>query len=168
MPTASPRSTPHLIRTARPEDVPALRRIIVQAFGHHTIHYLVEARYGVVGGKAWDRRKADEIESFYRSHPQETLVTEEKGKVLGFITYSLDRGNRVGTILNNAVDPASQKKGIGTAQIKQVLEIFRREGMRLATVVTGLGPGYSPARRMYEKCGFEPIMDSVTYYARLG
>jgi len=156
-----------MIRRATHEDIGDLKTVIVKAFGHTTIHYLVESRYGKVGKKAWDEWKAQEIESFFLAHPDETLVTELKGRVVGFITYSLDPDRKVGTVLNNAVHPSFQSKGIGAKQVLHVLDIFRGKGMRLAQVTTGLGTGYRPARRMYEKCGFEPLMESATYYREL-
>jgi GNAT superfamily N-acetyltransferase len=153
-----------MIRQARPEDLGDLRRIIVAAFHHETIHYLVERRFGVVEGKTWDQRKGDEIESFLGAHPEWVLVTELDGEVAGFVTYALDEERKVGQVQNNAVDPRHQNRGIGTGQVHFVLDIFRREGMKLAEVVTGLGSGYAPARRMYEKCGFEALMENVRYY----
>lgn len=155
------------MRRAKEKDLGDLKRIIVEAFGHETIHYLIEDKFGIVGGKSWKERKADEIESFFRAHPDKVLVSEREGKVVGFVSYSLDHDRRLGTIQNNAVDPDFQGKGIGTKQILCVLDIFRKEGLELAEVRTGKGPGYMPARRMYEKCGFEATMESVTYHLSL-
>lgn len=156
-----------MIRTARPGDLPELRRIIVEAFGQSTMHYLLERRFGTIGGRSWELRKADEIESFYRAHPDGVLVTEEEGRILGFVSFHLDPERGMGKIGNNAVDPEYQNRGIGTRQIARVLEILRERGMKIAEVQTGLADDYGPARCMYEKCGFKPTMEFVTYHASL-
>jgi N-acetylglutamate synthase-like GNAT family acetyltransferase len=151
-----------MIRPAHEGDLPDIRRIIVEAFGHDTVHYKLEKKFGVLGGKTWDERKGDEIESFYRSHPDHVLVTESEGMVVGFVSFSCDWDRRMGEIQNNAVDPDFQNRGIGTAQISRALGVLKEMGMEFAEVSTGLGPGYAAARRMYEKCGFEPTIERVT------
>jgi ribosomal protein S18 acetylase RimI-like enzyme len=156
-----------MIRPATEADLPEIRRIIIGAFGKDTIHYLLEEKYGVLGGKSWEDRKAEEIESYYRQHPNRVLVTELEGKLLGFASFSVDKERKMGVVENNAVDPGYQNRGIGTAQIERVLEIFREMGMQLAEVVTGLDSGYTPARRMYEKCGFEPTQERIIYHLSL-
>jgi ribosomal protein S18 acetylase RimI-like enzyme len=156
-----------MIRRARPGDLPELRRIIVEAFGKRTMHYLLERRFGPIGGRSWDLRKADEIESFYRYHPEGVLVTEEEGRILGFVSFQLDPDRRMGKIGNNAVDPEYQNQGIGTKQIARALDILKERGMNIVEVQTGLADDYAPARHMYEKCGFEPTMEFVTYHASL-
>ena len=157
-----------VIRGASQEDLPELRRIIVEAFGHSTIHYLIEERFGIVGTRTWNVRKADEIADFFRLKPEQVLVTEIEGRIAGFTTYDLDDDRKIGVIGNNAVDPSFQERGIGTNQIQYVLGLMREKGMRIAEVRTGLGPEYAPARRVYEKCGFSPTMESAIYHLSLG
>ena len=45
----------------------------------------------------------------------------------------------------------------------KALEEMRQEGMIAVTVSTGLDEGHAPARRAYERAGFEKHLDSVTY-----
>lgn len=156
-----------MIRKARDGDLPELRRIIVEAFGQSTMHYLLEKRFGPISGRSWDLRKADEIETFYRSHPDNVLVTEDKGRVLGFVSFILDQERKIGKIGNNAVDPEHQNRGIGTEQIVKTMGILKERGMKVVEVQTGLAEEYGPARRIYEKCGFEPTMEFLTYHASL-
>jgi ribosomal protein S18 acetylase RimI-like enzyme len=156
-----------MIRKARDRDLPELKRIIVEAFGQSTMHYLLERRFGPIGGRSWDLRKADEIETFYRSHPENVLVTEKKGRILGFISFSLDQERKIGKIGNNAVAPEHQNRGIGTEQIVKTMGILKERGMKVVEVQTGLTEEYGPARHMYEKCGFEPTMEFLTYHASL-
>ncbi len=156
-----------MIREAWEGDLPDLKRIIISAFSKSTIHYLLEERYGRIGDRSWAEWKTQEIESFFKSHPERVLVTEQEGRIVGFAAYDLKPEREMGIILNNAVEPDSQNQGLGTAQIRHLLNIFRERGMRFAKVVTGGGEGYAPARKMYEKCGFEATMKSVIYHTRL-
>jgi hypothetical protein len=44
---------------------------------------------------------------------------------------------------------------------------MREAGMTHATVGTGLNEGHAPARRMYEKAGFEPVIEYRMYARKL-
>ena len=152
---------------ARDADLPAMRRIVVDAFGHSTIHCLLEDRFGMIGGRSWEEHKANEIEGFYRAHPNQVLVTEIENRIVGFATYSLDEKRKVGIVGNNAVDPKYQSRGIGTEQIREVLARMTAKGMRIAEVKTGTSEAFAPARRMYETLGFSPTTESVLYHLSL-
>ena len=82
-------------------------------------------------------------------------------------TMFIDPERCIGTILNNAVDPAAQGQGVGTAMYERVLTLFRDAGMEYARVHTGLDEGHAPARRAYEKAGFDLSIPDVTYYQKL-
>jgi hypothetical protein len=47
------------------------------------------------------------------------------------------------------------------------LDRFRSEGMRWANVDTGLDDGHAPARRAYERAGFDISISSIRYYKEL-
>ena len=89
------------------------------------------------------------------------------GKVVGFISYRVDEATRSGEICGNAVDPGCRGMGIGPKMYDFVLEKMKAEGMEYATVVTGLDDGHAPARRAYEKAGFEKNLPSVKYFKKL-
>lgn len=54
-----------------------------------------------------------------------------------------------------AVDSDFQGQGIGTALIRCALDWLKVAGMTIAMVETGGDRGHAPARRTYEKVGFE-------------
>ncbi len=159
-----------VIRPARRDDVNRIRKIAAQAWD--PIYQGYRQR---MGDQLYEREtpddplavKAEAVANFYDEYPDWGLVTEIDGQVVGFITFVLNRDKGIGEIGNNAVEPGHQGRGIGTAQCQRVLEIFRQEGMRYAKVHTGLDPAHVPARAMYEKMGFEPIMPHVEYYRKL-
>jgi len=129
----------------------------------------MEERHGLIGDKSWQEWVVPGIISNLRERLREgrLLVTELDGEVMGFISYSIDRERSIGTIGFNGVARDAGGRGVGTRQLEHVLDIFRREGLRLAQVTTGLNEGHRPARRMYEKVGFRPLMESVFYTMEL-
>jgi hypothetical protein len=44
---------------------------------------------------------------------------------------------------------------------------MKEQGVKVATVLTGLDEGHAPARRAYEKIGFEKNLKHITYYKKL-
>ncbi|NPV08150.1 MAG: GNAT family N-acetyltransferase [Anaerolineae bacterium] len=158
-----------VIRPFRPADAQAIEDIAAAAWTPIYAHfaYLQEQALGEVARRSSVENKREQVRSFARDHPGWTLVSEVGGRVVGFITFTLDRERRIGTIGNNAVDPEFCGRGIGSAQYRAVLDVFRREGMRFATVVTGLDEAHAAARRAYEKVGFVPVLSSVEYMMKL-
>jgi GNAT superfamily N-acetyltransferase len=73
----------------------------------------------------------------------------------------------VGEIGNNAVDPAWQGQRVASQLYQAVLARFRREGMLVARVTTGLDDAHAPARAAYRKAGFIAETPSVTYFQKL-
>ena len=95
------------------------------------------------------------------------FIAEEDGETVGFVTYSTDGAKKKGEIMNNAVMPDKAGRGIGTMMYGRVLARFKERGMTTASVTTGLDAGHAPARRAYEKAGFNKHTESVTYYMKL-
>lgn len=155
-----------VMRPARLEDMPRLQEI-VQAVWAIGSDFTLEEKYGRVGDERWDRWLVPKVMSRLWDEINNVVVTEVHGEIAGFISYAIDRAREVGTIHYNAVAPGFQGRGIGTAQVQHVLGVFRDQGMRIACVGTGLNEGHAPARRMYEKAGFEPVIEYRMYAMRL-
>ena len=117
----------------------------------------------------WRQVKRNAVEKmFNNTNPSAgAFVAEDGGEIIGFVTYALDEAKKKGEILNNAVAPGKTGKGIGTAMYGRVLAYFKECGMTAASVTTGLDFGHAPARRAYEKAGFNKRTESVTYYMTL-
>ena len=94
-------------------------------------------------------------------------VAEKDSQVVGFITFYPDVRPGLGEIGNNAVHPDHQGQGIGPRMYRHAFDRFRELGMRFVKVGTGLDPSHAPARRAYEKAGFDIQLPSVTYYRKL-
>ena len=114
-----------------------------------------------------ETRVGNNVKERLEKRPDKAIVVEDDGKILGFLTYWLEPESRLGVIGYNAADPDCLGKGIGQQMYRFALDIFRREGMRFAKVHTGLDDGHAPARRAYERAGFNIHRDERDYYMKL-
>ena len=156
-----------IIRNARPDELERVLELLIAGFRGRTIHHWLEDRFGPVGGEPWEHWKRQEMIRFCEQHPDQVLVAERDGKLVGFCSYSLNRERGVGEIENNAVDPTCHGQGIGPTLYHARSRIFREQGMQYAWVETGLEPEYAQARRAYEKVGFTPFHQAVYYVQKL-
>jgi ribosomal protein S18 acetylase RimI-like enzyme len=74
---------------------------------------------------------------------------------------------RIGSIGYKGEGLKYRKRGIGGALLRRSLDLLREKGMTHAKVGTGLNEGHRPARMMYERAGFEPVMKSISYAMKL-
>lgn len=65
------------------------------------------------------------------------------------------------------VDAGARGKGVGEALVRACLEVARQRGAEIAELQSGRGPVRAPARRLYERIGFE-IRDSDIFRIKLG
>lgn len=152
------------IRHAVEADRETLIELIVQGFADVTVNRWREERYGVIGGRTWDEWKADDMRTI---DMRNVVVAELAGKAVGFATFHVNERTRIGTVGNNAVLPEYRGHGIGGRLDARVLELIEEAGMEFAQVSTGLEDCYEPARRMYERQGFEELNRSIVYMMRL-
>lgn len=111
--------------------------------------------------------KGEQIRAHCEAHPDWVLVAEDEGRVQGFVTFRLDRERGIGEIGNNAVAPELQGQGIAQHLYQAAFARFRAEGMRFAKVVTGMDPAHAPARRAYERAGFDLRREDAVYHRKL-
>ena len=169
----SPTSNIHtaiVIRPARGQDVPGIREIAATAWGPMYDDYrerMGEELYQLDMPDDWRVAKADEETHFFEQHPDWCLVTELDGQIVGYTSFLLYPAKSIGEVGQNAVNPAYQGRGVGTAQYRRVLEIFGHEGMKYAKVHTGLDRAHAPARAAYEKAGFKQVIPHAYYYRKL-
>ena len=113
----------------------------------------------------WQTSKANGVLKAMRSGRGYLAVCD--GELAGFVYYIFKEGNMSGEIGGNAVSFKYRGRGIAQLMYSHVIEKMKAEGARFVTVVTGLDEGHAPARRAYEKAGFEKNLPSVCYYKRL-
>jgi ribosomal protein S18 acetylase RimI-like enzyme len=149
------------IRTYCEDDDERIIEITKVAWPGATMCKTLEDMFGVRGRKPWWRHKVDPILAFAKAHPNEFLVAEYGGIICGYAMYILDHDRKIGTVSNNAVDPAYGRKGIGSAMNRQVLMNFKKAGMEIAYVATL--EHQTAARKMYEKHGFKEVARRIEY-----
>lgn len=93
-------------------------------------------------------------------------VAEVEDELVGFVSFKTNPETTVGEIGLNAVKPAFAGKGIGTAMYDFAHAEMKAAGVRVSTVATGGDASHAPARRAYEKAGFDVQIPSV-WYCRL-
>ena len=158
-----------MIREYRPEDLETIMDIANRAWSK--IYKMFREAYGdelfqlIVPDEA--NSKGKQIKSHCERHPEWIFICEENGKIVGFITFSLNTDSKIGEIGNNARDPECDLKGIGQQMYKAVFEYFREHGMIYAKVHTGLDYAHAPARKAYETAGFDLSHKDVDYYMKL-
>jgi RimJ/RimL family protein N-acetyltransferase len=154
------------MRPATLDDMSRLQEIVREIWGIGA-DFGLEEKYGSVGDEAWDRWLLPKVMSRLYDEMDNVWVTEEDARIIGFFSYTMSGARKVGTIHYNGVALAGRGKGIGTMQVEKILEIFRAAGMEIACVGTGLNEGHAPARRVYEKCGFETLIEYRMYSQKL-
>ncbi len=112
------------------------------------------------------------IHMLRRYGPLEAIIMEgtpgfvwvEGGQVLGNASVQYNPARRGTWIVGNvATHPAHRNQGIGSALISSVIRYARSRGAR--TLALQVVEGNTPAVRLYEKFGFQPL-GAVTYYQR--
>ena len=152
------------VRRAAESDRETLQELSVRAFADVTVLRWREESFGVIGGRPWQAWEADLMRTMGMDR---VFVAEFSGNAVGFATYELDDGTRIGTVGDNAVLPAYRGRGIGGQLLSRMLELMVETGMEFARVETGLAETYAFARRMYERQGFVPIHHSIHYMMNL-
>ena len=159
-----------MIRACEENDLPTVMDIGNRAWA--PIYEMFKGRYGSelfqILVPSPITVKGEQLMAHWRQHPDWFLVcTSDDGRIVGFITFSMDSERKIGEVGNNAVDPTCGLKGIGQQLYAAVFERFCREEMLFAKVGTGLDEAHAPARRAYERAGFNIQHEQITYYRKL-
>ena len=90
------------------------------------------------------------------------LVAEEVDEIIGYVNAMaiLDEGY----IGNVAVAPAHRRRGVGDALLATLTALGREKGLAFLTLE--VRQSNAPARRLYEKHGFQAVGRRRGYYSR--
>lgn len=157
------------IRRARSEDAGRLQAIRRAAFAP-----VFASFRAILGDDLYElaQRHDDDaqeglLDSLLSDSAWEVYAAQSGGEIAGFVSVRLDQTRRLGEIGLNAVDPARAGQGIGSAMYEFALARMREAGMKVATVGTGGDPSHAPARRAYQKVGFDAEIPSVWMMRKL-
>jgi GNAT superfamily N-acetyltransferase len=103
----------------------------------------------------WEARHRSEIDAVCESPDCKLWIAEDALVPVGFAAIKFHPAERMGEIYIIGVEPRRQAEGIGSALTSFCLERMREAGMAIAMVDTASDPGHAPARRTYEKAGFD-------------
>lgn len=157
-------------RHARPEDAARLQAIRRAAFAP-----VFASFRSILGDEIYElaQRRDDEAQegllaSLMAADSGWTLYVAQSGdEVVGFVAVRLDPETLVGEVGLNAVDPTRAGQGIGTAMYELAVATMKEAGMKVAAVGTGGDASHAPARRAYQKAGFDVAIPSVWMFRKL-
>lgn len=137
-------------------DLPAIRTMAGDIWSGSG-YALMEARFGVMGDNLWQEWLWPDIEKDLRSDPARCFVAVRDGQVAGFCCYSIDTARKRGIVGYNGVARAHQGHGLGSGMIDFIMKKIKSEDVTHAVVIVQDNDAHAPARRIYEKQGFEKI-----------
>ena len=153
------------LRLFQEDDRSAIHRITVESFEAVSLHALAQRKYGPFRNLAWQERKLADVDADLGDDPDGAFVVEEEGRVVGFITTRCDERTGIGNILNVAVDPACQGRGLGEALLRRALDHFVTRGLTHAKIETLTNN--AAGRHLYPKLGFEELSQQIHYMREL-
>ena len=157
-------NTDTLIRTAGPEDVPALGALgALIVTMHHELdpgRFMAPTAETEGGYGAFLATQLDHPTAF-------VLCAVQNGRVVGYsyggveeMDFMALRG-RAGAIYDIVVDPAHRECGIGRRLLSATLAELRARGIRQVVLMTAMRN--DGGRRFFSKAGFRPTMIEMTH-----
>lgn len=149
------------IRRFRESDREKIRQITAEAFDGVSIDQNIERIFGPIAGRRWHERKAKDVDNDCNSNPEGVFVAEVEGEVVGYITARLDEESKIGRIMNFAVTPKYQGRGIGSRLMNKALRYLKKSGMEFVRIETL--EQNEICKRFYPKIGFREIARQIHY-----
>jgi ribosomal protein S18 acetylase RimI-like enzyme len=159
-----------LIRAYAHHDLASLHAIRAAAFApvFASFRSIVGPEIAALGLTTAEQEQADLLDAIVRPDSGHAVaVADVSGAPAGFVSWKPNIAPGIGEITLNAVHPDHGGNGIGAALYRHALAALKAAGMQLATVGTGGDPSHAPARRAYEKVGFNVHIPSIYMYRRL-
>jgi len=98
---------------------------------------------------------------FYETYPDTFIVADINGFVIGYVAGFLAQVG-VGRIFSLAVDPKYQNRSVGSNLLKEIINIFRKEGV--TEIILEVRMDNIKAKRFYERLGFSQFGIAEKYY----
>ena len=139
------------LRPATPEDRAFLRAV----YGSSRADELAQVAWEPGALEAFVAMQFDAQDAYYREHyPAASFdVIEVDGRPAGRLY--VDRWPAEIRIMDVALLPQFRNRGIGTGLLRELIA----EGARDGRTVTIHVEAFNPARRLYERLGFAPVLD---------
>ncbi len=153
------------IRSYRPDDLPRLKEIMVEAFDGVSIDQGIEREFGLINGHDWQWRKARHLDIDVEREPEGIFVAEVDGETIGFISAWRDFEVGIGNIPNITLTPDCRGKGYGRVLIEHVLNWFRESGLTHARIETLAQNAVGD--HLYTSIGFHEVSRQVHFAMEL-
>ena len=153
------------IRTFRPDDLPVLKSITVEAFDGVSIDQGMEQVFGPIAGRDWQWRKARHLDDDVRADAEGIFVAEDQGRIVGYITTRRDMEAGIGHIPNIAIARESRGQGLGRQLIEHAMNHFRQLGLTHAKIETLVQN--EVGNHLYTLLGFREVARQIHFLAEL-
>ena len=156
------------VRPATADDVDTLVDISLRAWApvHHSMAEVLGRRLNHLVYPDWRAsQEADVRKACSDPNVLVSVAADRSESLRGFVSVVIHNAAE-GEIDMIAVDPPSQRLGIGHTLIEHALAEIRAAGCTFASVATGGDPGHEPARAIYESSGFTAL-PLVRFYREL-
>lgn len=153
------------LRAYRPDDLPTLTAIMVDAFTGVSIDQGIEEVFGQISGHDWRWRKARHLEDDLRRDPDGILVAECDGRIVGFVSSWMDHEAGIGHIPNISLVAEYRGQGLGRFLLESILERFRAAGLTHAKIETLAQNAIG--NHLYQAVGFREVARQVHFVADL-
>ena len=153
------------LRPYRPQDLPILKQIMVEAFDGVSIDQRIEQEFGPINGHDWTWRKARHLDIDVDRAPSGLTVMEDGDQIVGFISTWQDKEAGIGYIPNISLIPGYRGRGLGRQLIQFALDQFRKSGLTHAKIETlaqnDLG------NHLYTSLGFREVAQQIHFASDL-
>ena len=103
----------------------------------------------------WRAGQEEAVRSVCGNEKMPTWTALVDGAPVGFVAVKLHPDDGMGEIYMVAVDPASQGRGIAARLMETAIDWMKQQHLKMCIIDTGMDSGHAPARRAYEKLGFD-------------
>ena len=160
-----------IIELAKKADVEACKEIFLTVWEgiHGTYTELIgEELHDVFFGN-WKSNSTNDFAAAFLTavDANRAFVAKDGDKIAGFAYYRAIEEKKIANIGYNAVGLEYKKKGIGSMLYQSMIDSMKAEGFQYVSVSTGLDDAHAPARKAYERAGFEKNLPSVRYFQKL-
>lgn len=160
------------LRTAKISDLPRIDEITIICYtAIHDSWFEMQGKAIYThlknSDQTWEERKTKQNRDLFEEYPDWLWVLETPDEIVGFVSFKLYPDHNLGVIENNGILPSFAGRGLGKEMYRHVLHYFRKQGIKVAHVETGLDAPHIPARRAYEAVGFDRSAPVVFYWQDL-
>ena len=153
------------IRPHRPDDIPVLKQITVEAFEGVSIDQGIDLAFGLIHGHDWRWRKSRHLDADLLHNPAGIFVVEIDERIVGYISTWQDREAGIGHIPNVAIRAEFRGQGLGRRLIAHAMEHFRNCGLTHAKIETL--EQNATGQHLYTSLGFREVARQIHFVADL-